>query len=91
VRNTGSRAGQEVVQLYVRDLVASRSRPVRQLEAFDKVALDPGEAKTVTLTLEAARLGFHDDAGRYVVEPGAFKLWVGGSSRADLEADFEVR
>jgi beta-glucosidase len=91
VRNTGSRAGHEVVQLYVRDLVASRSRPVRQLEAFDKVALDPGEAKTVTLTLEAARLGFHDDAGRYVVEPGAFKLWVGGSSRADLEADFEVR
>jgi beta-glucosidase len=91
VKNTGSRPGQEVVQLYVRDLVASRSRPVRQLEAFDKVALEPGEDKTVTLTLEAARLGFHDDAGRYVVEPGAFKLRVGGSSRADLEADFEVR
>jgi beta-glucosidase len=91
VRNTGSRAGQEVVQLYVRDLVASRSQPVRELKAFDKVALAPGEEKTVSLTLNAARLGFHDDAGRYVVEPGAFKLWVGGSSRAELEGEFEVR
>ncbi len=91
LKNTGSRSGQEVVQLYVRDLVASRSRPLRELKAFRKVALAAGEEKTVTLTLQAKDLGFHDDVGKYRVEPGRFKLWVGGSVKADLEGDFEVR
>ncbi len=91
VKNTGLRAGQEVAQLYVRDLVASRSRPMRELKGFQKLALVPGEEKTVTLQLRAADLGFHDDAGRYKVEPGAFKLWVGDSVKAELQADFSVR
>jgi beta-glucosidase len=90
VKNTGPRAGQEVVQLYVHDLVASRSRPLRELKGFEKVSLAAGEEKTVIFALNAKDLGFHDDKGRYLVEPGAFKLWVGGSSKADLEADFQV-
>jgi beta-glucosidase len=90
VRNTGTRAGQEVVQLYVRDPVASRSRPVRELKAFEKIALQPGEARTVTLTVPVRSLGFHLEDGTYLVEPGAFQVWAGGSSLADLEGRFEV-
>jgi beta-glucosidase len=90
VANTGSRAGKEVVQLYVRDLVASRSRPVRQLKAFEKIALAPSEARTVTFRVPARDLGFHLADGAYVVEPGAFQVWVGGSSLADLGGTLEV-
>lgn len=90
VANTGKRAGQEVVQLYVRDPVASRSRPVRELKAFEKIALQPGESRTVTLRVPVRDLGFHLDDGTYVVEPGRFQVWVGGSSLADLEGGFEV-
>lgn len=90
VRNTGARAGQEVVQLYVRDPVASRSRPVRELKAFEKIALEPGEARTVALSVPVRDLGFHLEDGTYLVEPGAFQVWVGGSSLADLEGRFDV-
>ncbi|HEV2604359.1 MAG TPA: glycoside hydrolase family 3 N-terminal domain-containing protein [Microvirga sp.] len=90
VRNTGTRAGQEVVQLYVRDPVASRSRPVRELKAFEKIALQPGEARTVTLRVPVRNLGFHLEDGTYVVEPGEFQVFVGGSSLADLEGRFTV-
>jgi beta-glucosidase len=88
--NTGPRAGREVAQLYVRDLVASRSRPVRQLKGFDKVALGPGESRTVTFRVPVAELGFHQPDGSYVVEPGAFEAWIGGSSAAALSGRFEV-
>jgi beta-glucosidase len=91
VKNAGTRDGKETAQLYVRDLVASRSRPMRELKGFQKVALAAGEEKTVTFTLRAKDLGFHDDAGKDLLEPGAFKLWVGGSAKADLEAEFEVK
>jgi beta-glucosidase len=90
VRNTGTRAGKEVAQLYVRDPVASRSRPVRELKAFEKVALAPGEARTLTLRVPVRDLGFHLDDGTYVVEPGRFEVGVGGDSRASLTASFEV-
>jgi beta-glucosidase len=90
IRNTGDRAGQEVVQLYVRDPVASRSRPVRELKAFEKIALEAGGARTVALQVPVRSLGFHLEDGTYVVEPGAFQVWVGGSSLADLGAGFEV-
>jgi len=90
IRNTGTRAGQEVVQLYVRDPVASRSRPVRELKAFEKIALQPGEARTVTLRVPVRNLGFHLEDGTYVVEPGEFQVFVGGSSLADLEGRFTV-
>jgi beta-glucosidase len=85
VANTGKRAGAEIVQLYVRDLVGSSTRPVKQLVAFDKVQLAPGEAKTVELTVPARALGFHNWDMQYVVEPGEFKLWVG-----DQEGSFRV-
>ncbi len=90
VRNTGSRKGDEVVQLYVRQLVASRSRPVKELKGFEKISLKPGERKTVRLTIKAADLGFHDDAGRLLIEPGPFKVFAGGSSDTAVSAEFEM-
>ncbi len=90
VRNTGSRAGSEVVQLYTRQLVASRSRPVKELRAFEKITLKPGEARTVRFRLMAQDLGFHDDAGRYIVEAAPFKVFAGGSSQTALTADLLV-
>ncbi len=90
VTNTGARAGQEVVQLYARQPVASRSRPLRQLKGFAKISLAPGETKRVAIPLRAASLGFHDAAGRYSVEPGVFELFVGGDSRATLTTTLEV-
>ena len=90
ITNTGARPGQEAAQLYVRQPVASRSRPLRELKAFEKVALAPGESKEVTLRVPVRELGFHLDDGTYVVEPGRFQVWVGGSSLADLGTSFEV-
>jgi beta-glucosidase len=90
VTNEGSRAGQDVAQLYVRDVVASRSRPVRELKAFEKVALAPGESRVVTLRVPASELGFHLEDGTYVVEPGRFRVWVGASSLADLGGELEI-
>jgi beta-glucosidase len=88
--NVGPRAGAEVVQLYVRDVVASRSRPVRELKAFDKVFLGPAESRVVTLHVPVKELGFHLEDGTYVVERGRFDLFVGASARADLSASVEV-
>ncbi|MDQ4060080.1 MAG: glycoside hydrolase family 3 C-terminal domain-containing protein, partial [Pseudomonadota bacterium] len=90
VTNVGGRIGKEVAQLYVRDVVASRSRPVRELKGFDKIALAPGESRVVSFRVPARELGFHLEDGRYVVEPGLFQVWVGGSSLADLGGTFEV-
>jgi beta-glucosidase len=90
VENRGPRAGQEVAQLYTRQLVAERSRPLRELKGFQKIALAPGERKTVRFTLKASDLAYHDDAGRPVVEPGRFRVFVGGSSAADLAGGFEI-
>jgi beta-glucosidase len=90
IKNTGERAGKEVAQLYIRDPVASRSRPVRELKAFEKIALAPGETRVVTLRVPVRELGFHLDDGTYVVEPGRFEVGVGGDSRASLTASFEV-
>ena len=88
--NTGARAGAEVVQLYVRDVVASRSRPVRELKAFEKVFLDGGQSREVRLEVPVRELGFHLEDGTYVVEPGRFEIFVGADARADLAASFEV-
>ncbi|HEV2761772.1 MAG TPA: glycoside hydrolase family 3 C-terminal domain-containing protein, partial [Pyrinomonadaceae bacterium] len=90
VENTGSRAGDEVVQLYVRDVAASVTRPVKELKGFERVTLRPGERRRVTFTLTPPLLGFHDREGRFVVEPGAFKLFVGTDSTGGLEGSFEV-
>jgi beta-glucosidase len=90
VRNVGDRPGHEAVQLYVRDLVASQARPVRELKAFDKIGLSPGAVRTVTFRVPVRELGFHREDGTYVVEAGEFELYVGGSSLADLSGRFRV-
>jgi beta-glucosidase len=82
VTNAGSRAGQEVVQLYLRDVESRLVRPNKELKAFAKVALKPGETKTVTLKLDERALSFYDDAqARWVAEAGEFQVLVGASSR----------
>jgi beta-glucosidase len=80
VRNVGSRAGEEVVQLYFQDEVASTARPDRLLIGFARVALESGQARTVTFTVHPSRLAFYDPQMRFVTEPGAFWFGVGGSS-----------
>ena len=88
--NTGDRAGTETVQLYLRDLVASVTRPVRELKAFRQVTLAPGERRRVAFTLGPDDYGYPDAAGRRVVEPGRFLVFVGGSSAETLEAAFHL-
>lgn len=90
VSNTGKRAGEEVVQLYVRDDVASITRPVKQLRGFQRVALAPGESKVVTFELGFEDLAMYDDRMQRVVEPGTFTVFVGGSSDRTRDAAFEV-
>lgn len=92
VENTGKNSGEEIVQAYVRKLGDSQSRPVRELKAFARVALEPGQEKHVTLRIPLADLGFYDGAkGGYLVTPGRYQLWVGGSSNAELRTDFSIR
>jgi beta-glucosidase len=90
VTNKGASAGQEVVQLYTRDPVASRSRPLRELKAFEKIDLNPGETKRVTLRVPVESLGFHLDDGSYVVEAGAIQVLVGGNSLAESVGEAEI-
>ena len=86
VTNTGSREGTEVVQLYIRDLVSSVTRPLKELKGFRKVSLEPGETKTVRLDITPESLEFYDIGMKYVVEPGDFEIMVGNSSRdCDLQ------
>jgi len=86
VTNTGKRAGTETVQLYIRDLVSSVTRPVKELKGFQKIALRPGETKTVALEIAPESLAFYDVKMHYTVEPGEFAVMVGNSSRdSDLQ------
>jgi beta-glucosidase len=87
--NTGSREGTEVVQLYVRDEVASVSRPVRELKAFRRVTLKPGESRAVELRIALRVLWFYGLDMKPVVEPGTFRVFVGPNSAEGLEASFE--
>jgi beta-glucosidase len=84
--NTGGRAGDEVVQLYVRDPRASVTRPVLELKSFARVELEPGESRTITFRVPVAQLGFYDQELQYVVEPGVIEVFVGRSSEALVEA-----
>jgi beta-glucosidase len=86
VTNAGQLAGDEVVQLYIRDKVSSVTRPVKELKGFQRVSLEPGQTKTVTLEIGPEHLAFHDIDMKYVVEPGEFEIMVGSSSRdCDLQ------
>jgi len=90
VTNSGARDGEEVVQLYVRDLVGSVTRPVKELKRFEKVLLKKGEARTIRFTLTDADLAFTRADMSWGSEPGAFTLWVGPSSAQGSEAAFEL-
>ncbi len=91
VANTGSRAGDEVVQLYIHDPVASISQPVRRLRGFQRLTLNAGQKTQVSFTLDASDWGFYDNRGRFVVEPGQIDVYAGDSSTADMTKSFTVR
>jgi beta-glucosidase len=91
VTNSGPRAGVEVAQLYVRDLVGSVTRPIKELKGFQKVELQPGQSHDVTFTLKASDLAFYTAAGKWEAEPGGFKVFVGGNSRDVKEAGFRLK
>ena len=90
VTNTGGREGDDVVQLYIHDPVASISQPVRRLRGFQRVTLDAGKSQTVTFHLDASDFGFYDNSGRFVVEPGVIDVYAGDSSSAQLTKSFRV-
>ncbi len=90
VKNTGKVEGKEVVQLYIRDLVGSVTRPVKELKDFTKISLKPGETKKVTFTITPEKLKFYDINMNFVVEPGEFQLFVGTNSVNVKEASFLV-
>lgn len=90
VENVGRLAGDEVVQLYIRDVAASVARPIRELKGFERVTLRPGERRTVRFTLTPEHLGFYNREMRFEVEPGEFKVYVGASSVGGLEGGFTV-
>jgi beta-glucosidase len=80
VQNTGARAADEVVQLYVRDVVAFPTRPVEELRGFLRVSLNPGESKLVTFTLDARQMAFYDERMTLHVQPGQFEVMIGAAS-----------
>lgn len=91
ITNRGKRAAEEVVQLYTHDRTASVTRPVRELKAFRKVALAPGQSETVRFTLRAADLAFYGLQDKPVVEPGIFDVWIAPSAEADgVSGSFEL-
>jgi len=90
VSNIGNYDGAEVIQLYIRDMVGSVTRPVRELKDFQKVFFKKGEKKTIAFTIDANDLKFYNNDLQWVAEPGMFKVFVGGDSNASLQADFEL-
>ena len=90
VTNTGKRAGAETVQLYVRDVVGSLARPVKELKDFAKVWLEPGESRVVSFTLAPSQLAFHGLDGKPVLEPGEFMVWTAGSSAEGTPVSFNL-
>jgi beta-glucosidase len=91
VANTGRRKGDEVVQLYLHDPVASISQPVRRLRGFERLTLDPGQRRTVSFTLDKSDFGFYDNRGKFVVERGRIDVYAGNSSSAAMTRSFTVR
>jgi beta-glucosidase len=90
VENVGKRIGDEVVQLYIRDVAASRTRPVKELKGFERITLRPAQRRRVEFTLGPDQLGFYNREMHFVVEPGIFKVYVGTNSIEGLEASFQV-
>ena len=91
IRNTGARAGVEIAQLYMQDVSASLVRPVRELKDYRRVELKPGEEKKVTIVLPLDSLGFYDNDGRYRLEDGLFRFYLGPSSREGLMQELRLK
>lgn len=91
VTNKGSRDGSEIVQLYIRDVVGSVTRPMKELKGFQKISLKAGETRTVNFTLGTKDLSFYNSELKFVAEPGQFQLFVGGNSRDVKQATFELK
>jgi beta-glucosidase len=91
ISNTGNVQGKEVAQLYIQDKFASIARPVKELKGFKMVALNPKETKTIKFTLTEKELGFYTNKGQFIVEPGEFNLYAGGSSNATLSNQFILK
>ena len=90
VTNTGNYDGEEVVQLYIRDMVGSVTRPVKELKGFQKIVLKKGESRQVSFTIDEEKLKFWNSDLKHVSEPGAFKVFIGGSSDKVQEANFNL-
>ncbi|MDQ3634878.1 MAG: glycoside hydrolase family 3 C-terminal domain-containing protein [Acidobacteriota bacterium] len=90
VKNTGSRKGDEVAQMYIRDEVSSVTRPIKELKGFERITLNPGETKTVTFDITPAKLQFYNRQMKRVVEPGIFDIMVGGNSKDLINTKLEV-
>ena len=90
VHNTGECIAEEVVQLYIRDLVGNVTRPIKELKGFQRVRLQPGESQLVTFTLHTDELAFYNRKMVQVTEPGGFHVWIGGNSQAELRSEFEL-
>src|SRR5688572_6449480 len=91
VTNMGSRDGAEVVQLYIRDLVGSVTRPVKELKGFQKVILKAGESRTITFSITKEELSFYNNELKWVIEPGKFHVFVGTNSRDAKQGEFELK
>ncbi len=89
--NTGTKKGKEVVQLYIRDLVASTTRPVKELKGFELVELEPGASKMVNFTISPELLEFYNAEKEWTAEPGEFQVMIGGNSRDLKTAKFELK
>jgi len=90
LQNAGNYTADEVVQLYVRDLVGNVTRPVRELKGFQRVRLEPGQSKIVSFTLHTDELAFYNRKMQRVTESGVFHVWIGGNSNAELWSEFEI-
>ncbi|MDR1370253.1 MAG: beta-glucosidase BglX [Dysgonamonadaceae bacterium] len=91
ITNTGTVEGSEIAQLYIRDWVGSVTRPVKELKAFDKISLKPGESRTVSFKLTAGDLKFWNNNDQQLLEPGDFTLWIGTNSAEGLETNFRLK
>jgi beta-glucosidase len=91
LKNTGQRAGTEVAQLYIHDVAGSAGpRPVRELKGFQKILLQPGEAREISFTISEKELGYYDAKGNWLVEPGTFQLWISRDSASGEPTKFEL-
>jgi beta-glucosidase len=92
IKNTGARTGTAVAQLYIRDVAANAGpRPIRELKGFQKIILQPGETKEVEFKITDRELGYYDNKGNWLVEPGIFRVWISKDSVSGTPAEFELR